>query len=197
MSCDSCQPCACCSGVDVTAVEDERIAEFGVTFTGVFAGDDGAPGFVYSTGLSEKGLADLIFVGDCSAPAMRYLVDLAQIAVDENREVTGFVDAFEMAQGNGFNMPMWIVPADGKLATHALGVARRLERVGAPVTEARLQQVVMPDAQGRFPWEPGYAWIEQLATDVPSADLPRHSTPEGAAMRAEFAQEMANRGAAH
>ena len=65
------------------------------------------------------------------------------------------------AAPNPFRVPAWIVRADDKLDSHAFGVRARLRRIGSEA-EPRLLQVVMPDLVSRFPWEPGYEWMEQM-----------------------------------
>lgn len=166
--------CACCDGgrEPLLSQEDGRIARFGYTYTSVF-GNSEAPGFMYTTGLSERGLSDVIFVGSHDPRCMGYLAG----AVD-HMVAGGTVEPGRIEPGrsfNGFEVPIFIVEARRKIDTHAFGVPARLERVGSKA-EPRLLQIVMPDLQGRFPWEEGYEWLEQQVDDPagqPMASEPR------------------------
>lgn len=160
------QTCACCAGRDIIADEDAAIAATGVNFQAVFGDDDG-PGFVYTSGLSEKGLADLIFVGDHTEPAADYLLGFVATQLDDGAPtVGGLVPPGDPR--NGYDVPVWLADGSDKLRTHALGVESRLRRIGSD-RPARLLQVVMPDRTGRFPWEPGYAWLDQKVVKTPVA----------------------------
>lgn len=151
--------CACCTkGVDAArANADAMIRDHGFMFQAVF-GSDESRAFVYTIGLAERGLPEFIFVGSSSPQAAGYLgaaIDAAMAGAQIN---PGMVDP-ETAL-NPFGVPLWILEADDKLETHAFGVTARLERVGKDATP-RLLQVVMPDLNGIFPWEPDYNWLEQ------------------------------------
>jgi hypothetical protein len=168
------EACACCEGGRdaFLSQEDERIARFGYTYTSVF-GSAEAPGFMYTTGLSERGMPDVIFVGSHDPRCIGYLSG----AVD-HMVAGGTVEPGRIEPGqsfNGFEVPIFVIEAKDKIATHAYGVPARLERVGSGA-EPRLLQIVMPDLQGRFPWEDGYQWLEQLVDDPtgqPIASDPR------------------------
>jgi hypothetical protein len=152
--------CACCAdGFDaVLDREDRAIADYGFNYTLVFGGDD-APGFIYTTGLAEKRLPEFIFVGSSEPRSHAYLAKFIE------HEMAGGVVAEGLHRAetapNPFRVPAWIIPADDKLDSHAFGVRARLRRIGSDA-EPRLLQVVMPDLAGRFPWEPGYEWMEQM-----------------------------------
>lgn len=151
--------CACCSnpGFSMSDHLDGMIAESGVGLQPVFGSETG-PGFMYTTGLSEKGGADVIFVGDCSEPVLAYMGGAIDAALSGVPVATGRHEPG--TDLNPFGVPMWIVEASDKLATHAFGATSRVERIGSP-RPARLLQVVMPDREGRFPWDAGYDWLDQ------------------------------------
>lgn len=165
--------------------QNRNIEEHGFSILCVF-GDEEAPGFVYTVGLSEKGLADLIFIGDSSPNAAAYLqgAALSQLQghdlpmgrieplwskADSEEEIAQKLEAIENPV-NGFPVPMMIIDAEDRLKTHAYSALRRLEAISSD-NQARLVQVVMPDMQGRFPWEPGYDWLDQ---DVKAAPAGTH-----------------------
>ena len=143
--------------------EDAMIDEFGFAYTLVFGGDS-SPGFVYTSGLAEKGLPEFIFVGSSEARSHGYLTEFVKHVM-----VGGALPIGRYQVGsppNPFRVPAWVVEADDKLETHAFGVASRLRRIGSDV-KPRLLQIVMPDLVGRFPWEPGYEWMNQMVYEEP------------------------------
>jgi len=140
--------------------QDADIERLGVTLAPVLPGNDG-PGFVYSLGMSEQGKIDLIFIGDYTPPTYDYLSMFLGMQMDGADLPFGLFPADD--ERNGFGVPIWVVPADDKLRTHAYATVSRLERIGSDLTP-RLAQVVIPDKSGRFPWDDGYDWIDQQAT---------------------------------
>lgn len=157
--------CACCAGGrDIAAMlarEDADIERIGFHCCLVLPGD-GEPGFVYTSGLAEKALPEFIFVGGCDVHAWGYIAGFVETALKGDPVPEGLVPAGDGNGPNPYTVPAWVVPADDKLDTHAIGVRSRLRRIGSNVAP-RLLQVVMPDLSGRFPWEDGYRWREQLA----------------------------------
>lgn len=156
--------CSGCSGRDIIAESDAAIEERGVNFSCVF-GDRFSPGFVYTEGLSEKRKTDLIFVGDHSYGAASYLFGFVQGQLEGDAIVTPGLYAAESAM-NPYSVDFWVIDADDKISTHAYGTESRLTRIGSDV-EPKLLQVVVPDKSGRFPWEPGYNWLDQDVTNPP------------------------------
>ncbi len=137
--------------------EDEMIEQHGVFYTLVF-GEGTSPGFVYTSGLSEKGLHDLVFVGSSSRESVGYLEGHVERMLEGADLGPGLIPP--ETDSNGYAVPVVIIGAQSKLGTHAFGTKARLERIGSERT-AGLLQVVMPDLSGRFPWEEGYAWMDQ------------------------------------
>jgi acyl carrier protein len=144
--------------------QDADIARLGVTLAPVLPGNDG-PGFVYSLGMSEQGKTDLLFIGDFTPPTYDYLSLFLGMQIDGKELPLGLFPADHPA--NGFEVPIWVIPADEKLGTHAFGAVTRLERIGSD-KPAKLAQVVMPDKQNLFPWDDGYDWIDQQVSTSPA-----------------------------
>lgn len=155
--------CSSCAGRDMITDQDAMIAEIGVAIILVMAGD--TPGFVYTSGLSEVGKADMIFVGDYTEPARMYLKSFIGGQLDEGAEVPLGLLPLDHPM-NAYGLPIWILDASDKLETHAFGTTDRLERIGS-TEPPRLLQVVMCDKAGRFPWEPDYHWLDQQVTTPP------------------------------
>lgn len=172
----------CQHGETIFQDQDRHIEQFGYSVMCVFGSDEG-PGFVYTIGLSEKGMTDLIFIGDSSPNAAAYIQGAASAQIagekltmgriepiwtrdDSDAEIAAKFEA-AMTSINGFPVPMFVIEADDRLDTHAFGVRRRLAGIESDGTP-RLAQVVMPDMSGRFPWEPGYGWLDQDVKSAPS-----------------------------
>ncbi|MFZ3482032.1 DUF4262 domain-containing protein [Sphingomonas sp. 3-13AW] len=147
-----------------TERQDEAIRRHGVTLAPVLPDRD-SPGFVYSIGMSEQGGTDLIFIGDCTPPTYNYLQMFIEIQLAGEQLPFGQFPADDVR--NPFGVPIWLLPADEKLATHAFGSVSRLKRIGS-TSPAKLAQVVMPDRSNRFPWEEGYAWLDQQVSRTSS-----------------------------
>lgn len=146
--------------------QNTKIEINGYTYVAVGPGN-GKPGFVYTVGLSEKGKADLIFVGASDPQSVQYLMGAVAHQMANKDLPMGLVEPTpedEIADGmialNGFAVPYRLVCAQDKLETHAFGAARRLEAIESDLPP-RLVQVVMPDFSGRFPDEAGYNWVNQ------------------------------------
>lgn len=139
--------------------QDADIERVGVTLAPVLPGNDG-PGFVYSIGMSEQDKTDLIFIGDYTPPTYAYLSMFLDMQLKGAPLPLGLFPADD--ERNVFGVPIWVIPADGKLGTHAYGVVSRLGRIGSSA-QPLLAQVVIPDRSDRFPWDDGYDWIDQQA----------------------------------
>ena len=138
---------------------DNNMASHGIILAPV-PPEENSPGFIYSVGLSEKGKADLLFIGDCAPATYAYLGMFIEMQMNGNPIPYGLFPANH--ELNRFEIPIWISPADEKLSSHAYGAVSRLDEIGSD-KDARLVQIIMPDKIGRFPWEPGYNWINQEA----------------------------------
>lgn len=146
-------------------------------------GDDDGRGFIYTIGLSEKGMSDLIFIGSSSQQAASYLMGAAQVQLKGGSISMGRIDPVwdktdseeevlaKLEKGgsliNGFPVPMVLTDASARLSTHAFSTARRLEAIESK-RDPKLVQVIMPDMEGRFPWEDGYDWLDQDVTHTPA-----------------------------
>ncbi len=145
--------------------QEADIARLGLTYAPVLPGNDSA-GFIYSIGLSEQDKVDLLFIGDFTPPTYDYLGMFVAMQMDGRELPFGLLAADDPM--NGFGVPIWVMPADEKLGTHAFGAATRLQKIGSD-KPAQLAQVVMPDRQNRFPWDDGYDWLEQEASKPATA----------------------------
>lgn len=142
---------------ELIAKEDGFIQGYGFFHHLVF-GDEDNPGFIYTTGLSEKGKPDMIFVGSSRPNSAGYLREIIAHMLAGGEIQPGRIEP--ETDLNPYRVPMFVLDATAKLETHAYGVHRRLRRVGSTMP-ARLMQVVMPDLDGRFPWDDGYDWADQ------------------------------------
>jgi len=154
----------CTQGIDAAREQQAAmIRDHGFMFQAV-GGGEGTPGFVYTIGLAQRGLPEFIFVGSCQRPAVGYLEGAIDAAMAGTEIVPGLVPPETGI--NPYQVPAWVLTASDKLDTHAFGVRRQLEIAGKPDT-ATLLQIVMPDMSGRFPWEPGYDWVDQQIEAAP------------------------------
>lgn len=125
-----------------------NIDKYGWHLTGVFPTED-APMptyFCYTTGLIERGHPELVTFG--LQPRIAHM--LMTIAYDEFIKKGRVFQDGETVAGLA-NLPVFFrsMPADHP--EYPLGTGRRLYGVD---TFPALQ-MVLPDAQGRFPWDPG------------------------------------------
>jgi hypothetical protein len=124
---------------------EERIEQHGYTFMGVFASETN-PAFVYTIGLTEKGVPEVFMSGNFDLHSMQKLAgtvahELADHALNGTQPVLG-------VRTELFNMPveLRLVRDENKL-----NGARRFygDRV-------RVIQLIWSDDQGRLPHEAGY-----------------------------------------
>jgi hypothetical protein len=134
--------------------QQEHIDTIGWAVTGVFPreGDDGAP-FAYTIGLTERGSPELVISGLDTGTMHALLNDLAGRVFDRAERFSDGQRISDLL--NGYDAAV----IDGAL-TEELWPGTAVVRYGR--NAVRLQQIVWPDREGRFPWEPGYA----LASDV-------------------------------
>lgn len=164
--------CACCgtTGAGFSAIlarEDADIEEHGFHYSLVFGNED-VPGFIYTSGLAEKGLPEFIFIGSSEPRSHMYIAAFIAFVRNGGDVQAGLVPPTGEQGPNPFAVPAWVLDANDRLETHAYGVEARLRRIHSSV-EPRLLQVVMPDLKGRFPWQPGYDWLDQDIHEPPIA----------------------------
>ena len=152
----------------LTATEDAFIESHGFFYHLVF-GDHDNPGFIYTSGLSEKKSPDLIFVGSSNANSTGYLRNVVDHLLSGRTIEPGGIEP--ETDLNPYLVPMFVMDAQAKLLTHAFGVSSRLKRIGSTLPP-RLMQIVMPDFSSRFPWEDGYDWVDQMVDPEQTAFLP-------------------------
>lgn len=143
--------------------QNAKIEQYGHTYLAVMDSEE-SPGFIYSIGLSEKGMHDLIFIGASRPNALNYI---AAGVIAQKDGATLEPGIIEPETGmNPFKVRMALVENNALAGTHAFSSARRLEAIesGKPV---KIMQVVMPDMDGLFPWEDGYNWLDQQITENP------------------------------
>jgi len=134
---------------DLRRRQDEHIDRVGWSVTMVMPTDDdpGTP-FAYTVGLTGHDLPELIIAGLPPRVAHTLLNDLAGLVLDQG-----------LRFGHGQRISFLLAGYDAVIidgpATDVLYPGAAYDRYGTD--RVRLQQVVWPDPQGRFPWEPGYA----------------------------------------
>ena len=102
--------------------------------------------FAYTIGLTAHSCAELIITGLHPDVSQHLLNDLAKRGVERAQRFTAGQRLSDLLAGYD------AVLVDGP-ATGALRPAAAYVRYGKDCVS--LQQVVWPDVQGRFPWEPG------------------------------------------
>lgn len=133
---------------EVLRRQGEHIDRVGWSVTMVAPTDDD-PGvtFAYTVGLTAHAFPELVIAGLPPAIAHALLNDLA-----------GRVYDTAVRFGHGQRIGDLVVGYDAVIvdgpATEMLYPGAAYARYGAD--RVRLQQVVWPDPQGRFPWQPGY-----------------------------------------
>lgn len=161
-----CDNARCSCGPTFFQEQNAKIERNGYTYLGVLPSED-SPGFVYTIGLSEQGKSDLIFIGAAQHSSAVGYIAAAAIAQNEGHTLTPGILPPE-TEVNPYGVPMAIVQANHLAETHAFSAARRLDAIES-VEAVSICQIVMPDMEGRFPWEEGYDWLDQQITDNPFA----------------------------
>lgn len=109
--------------------------------------DDSVP-IAYTVGLTAHGYPELMIVGLDPAISQHLLNDLAARVYDRAERFAHGQRISDLIAGYD------AVVVDGAL-TDQLHPGAAIARYGQQV---RVQQVVWPDPQGRFPWDAGYAY---------------------------------------
>ena len=129
------------------------------------------PTFVYSIGLHDKRLPELIAIGLPLESGHALINDVARLLLDHLERQTALPCGL-ISHAN-WPMPFHLLPAEAELAEeYATGAARRSE--GA----ARYLQVCWPDTKGLFPWQKGFeqkfASMQPLLGPAPGAGTASH-----------------------
>lgn len=127
--------------------------------TGVFS-DDLGPAFAYTTGLTEFSRPELLIYGLEPELAGPILNRAAELLIDDEA-------LFDAPRIGRILRPPYQVAALPAVDTAELTVTRLLYGPDVPVV-----QLIWPDAAGRFPWEPGYAYPldAQPLSGIPRTD---------------------------
>lgn len=123
----------------------EHIERTGRTLVGVF-GEGGKSGFVYTIGNALKGLPELLLVITHDDGGL--LNALSKVMIERGAAF----DDQEVVRLPGMKCSVCIVDASDDVKDLYTCQAKHL--VGP---EYRVQQVVVPDTKGLFPWQPGCA----------------------------------------
>ena len=158
-----CDNPGCQHGATFFQDQNALIERYGFSTVGVL-GDNEGPGFIYTVGLSEKGMADIIFIGSSNPASVNYVALAAMAQLDGAALEEGVIPASTGI--NEFQVPIALVSADHLADSHAFSSKRRLDSVESD-QPVRIMQVIMPDLSGRFPWEDGYDWLDQQVTANP------------------------------
>lgn len=126
----------------------ENIAQHGVHLQGVFAGRDELPGFlpfIYTIGMAERGLPELLVVGKFPTKQVGALLNMLCEEMREKKE------APTPLKPMGGRFPLKCVWASGRAKTdYTIQAGRHLGH-----EEYAVMQVILCDFQGRYPGEPG------------------------------------------
>lgn len=148
----------------------DLIEKYGHMVQSVFPDNaSGAPGYSYTIGLMDQGLNhELLIVGLHPDVAHTLLNDVAS-QMKAGTDCRGPVRMSQIIE----NFDVALMPVDLSQTDDGLNVANALQ----PGRKIELTQVVLPDAQGLFPWEngcdPAFARsqtaIFALSEDAPAA----------------------------
>ncbi len=138
---------------DVLREQDRIIAQIGWDVTAVVPEPDtGTSPFAYTIGLTAHTHPELVIASLHPAIAHGLLGDMARRVVQDGacfqhgQRIRDLVACYDTIIVEG-------APTDDLYPGTAIA------RYGAG--RVRLQQIVWPDPQGRFPWDPGYAYPPQ------------------------------------
>ena len=125
------------------------IDTFGYSVIAVFPDDEtGFPGFAYTVGLTAKGLPELIMTGLHHSQSQPLLRLAAEQQLEEGPFVIG--NRYDRLI-EGMDCAVTAVSEENQE-----NLLRMAYAVMPPGKTLRALQVVWPDSQGRFPWEPGF-----------------------------------------
>lgn len=135
---------------DLRRRQDDIIESVGWAVVGVFPTEDqpDAAPFGYTVGLTAHGYPELVIAGLPLQTTHALLNDLAQRVYDKaerftnGQRVADLVPGYDMVICNGRD-------------TEQIRPTMAYNRYGTG--NVRLQQIVWPDREGRFPWEDGYS----------------------------------------
>ncbi|HKD98541.1 MAG TPA: DUF4262 domain-containing protein [Micromonosporaceae bacterium] len=129
--------------------QKELIDKFGWSVIGVVATeDDPGTSFSYTVGLTEHGFPEFMIAGLPPEIAKRLLNDMGGRVFDRAERFAHGQRVTDLIRGYDA-----VVVAGDPLEEMAPGVAYHL--YGRTV---RVQQIVWPDQDGRFPWDAGWAY---------------------------------------
>lgn len=151
------EDCAHCNGEDVPKKVHEAIEEFGWAATGVAPGEGYHP-FVYTTGLTEMGKAEMIMIGLPIYTAHGILQDV----------IDAMHEGLELEPGKTYPN---LIGGDYQLA-----VVEVLNPVNDDYPQSithryyegcfQSYQLVWPDRHGKFPWDKGSKAVEEPVLGV-------------------------------
>ncbi len=131
-----------------------RIDKRGYTMMGAFPEGPGeGPGFVYSIGLTAFGLPELCIAGLDAESSASILSEVADRVYDGLRLSHGQVLPDVLADGYD------VIVVEGFPSRTGITAGMAVALYGA--AQVRLQQLVWPDEDHRFPWDEGYALLQR------------------------------------
>jgi len=138
---------------DFLRQQDTLIARYGWAVTAVLpTPTDPCTPFAYTVGLTARTQPELVIAGLDPLIAQALLDDLAARVLEHDTQLA-----------HGQHLPDLIAGYDAVLVdgpvTDDLYPGTAIGRYGAD--RVRLRQIVWPDRDGRFPWDPGYAYPPQ------------------------------------
>lgn len=127
---------------------EEVISRLGMAVQPVLPSDT-TPGFAYSVGQHAKGLPELIIFGVPPQPAASLLYEMA--AHIEAEDAAGRTVGPGTVDLVGCEMPTMLIAVSAAAASPY--ATQALDRSDG---KAKFLQVVWPDPDGLFPWQPGF-----------------------------------------
>jgi hypothetical protein len=133
----------------------------GVAFQGVFAVREGEPTFCYTLGLQHHDLPELIMFGLPFKVMEQCLQNAYNLLVVEKRLITVGTPVDDIA-----SVPIVFIPVTDDKVRDYFGIARKFFRRDT----FPAWQVVWPDRNNAFPWQPGFSGqfldIQPLLSDT-------------------------------
>jgi hypothetical protein len=139
----------------VDAQLQENVEKYGWTFIGVFDPEGLTPSFVYTVGLTEKGLPEVFMSGNFAPQSMQNIVNMvAQKLVEHAEQGTAF--------HHGVRTDLFNFPVDLRYVEDTEKCNKARAWYGDRV---RVLQIVWSDDNGHFPNDPLYK-SEQFPQEI-------------------------------
>lgn len=152
----------------VVEKHESNVAEFGWSVQAVFGDPStGTPSFAYTIGLSHRGVPDILVLGLPAEAALPILNEIArQLIEDESKTADGTL-LHKVA-----NLPLKVAAADQAHAQYFAKMSQSYAETQG--IDATFVQIILPDAKGLFPGDPGcdhkIKMMQDMRMHLPAAD---------------------------